>query len=186
MEFEAALTGARSGDERAWTHLYDWLAPSVLGFCRARGADDPEDVMGEVFLQVVRDIGRFTGTESDFRSWVFTIAYHRLMDDFRKRKRRPSTVGEEVLAVRAGGDVAEEALQRMSDEEIKRAISSLTIDQRDVLLLRIVAELGVSEIAGILGKRPGAVQALQRRGLEALRKEISPEGVSFRPRDALT
>lgn len=179
MDFEAALRGARNGDERAWAHIYDWLAPSVLGFCRSRGADDPEDVMGEVFLQVVRDIRRFTGTDSDFRSWVFAIAYHRLMDDFRRRTRRPPTVGEEALAVRAGGDVAAEALQRISDDEVRRAISSLTIDQRDVLLLRIIAGLGVSEIARILGKRPGAVQALQRRGLEALRKEISARSVSF-------
>src|SRR5947208_331656 len=52
-DFESLLTAARAGAEWAWTSLYRGLAPGVLGLARARGARDPEGLLGEVFLQVV-------------------------------------------------------------------------------------------------------------------------------------
>ena len=53
------------------------------------GVPDPEDVTAEVFLRVVQDVGKFDGDEANFRSWVFVIAHHRMVDDRRRRIRHP-------------------------------------------------------------------------------------------------
>ena len=84
------FAAAQLGAEWAWTALYRDLVPSVRGYVRARGAAEPDDVVGEVFLQVVRDLGRFDGGEREFRTWLFTIAHHRLLDARRRAVRRRS------------------------------------------------------------------------------------------------
>lgn len=178
--FHSVLDAARAGGEWAWTRLYDDLAPVVAGYLRARGAWDPEDLLGEVFLQVVRDLSSFEGDEDDFRSWVFTIAHHRLLDDVRQRARRPLQLmaPEDIGEALGLGDTEQEALGKLGSQRTRELIARLSPDQQDVLLLRVVADLAVDEIARIVGKRPGAVKALQRRGLATLRKEILREGVS--------
>jgi RNA polymerase sigma-70 factor (ECF subfamily) len=145
----------------------------VAGYLRAHGAADPDDLVGEVFLQVVRGLDRFSGPEQAFRAWVFTIAHRRLVDDVRRRTRRPAVaVTPEVLSeiAGAGGDVAEEATAQIDAQRVRAAIAELPPDQRAVLLLRIVGDLTIEQIAAAVGKRPGAVKALQRRALKRMER----------------
>ena len=177
--FDPVITAARAGAEWAWAELYDDLAPLVLGYLRGRGAAEPEDLTGDVFLHMVRDIGSFEGGERDFRSWTLSIAHHRLLDDIRYRRRRPAEPASEEVDRHTvpGGDVEREALSSLGSERVLRVIQTLSPNQRDVLLLRMLADLTIEEIAGILGRTVGAVKALQRRGLANLRKKISHEDV---------
>jgi RNA polymerase sigma-70 factor, ECF subfamily len=178
--FTPLLEAAREGDEAAWQEIYDDLAPVVLGYLRANGAPDPEDVLGEVFLQVARDIARFDGDERGFRSWVFTIAHHRLIDARRHSARRPVELSAEPPepAVKAE-DAADEALAKIGAEEVQRVLGTLSEDQRAVLLLRVIGDLSIEDVAKAVGKRPGAVKALQRRGLAAVKRELARKGVSL-------
>ena len=177
-----AIAAARAGAEWAWTTIYDELAPAVLGYLRARGAAEPDDLLGEVFLQAVRDLPRFQGSGPDLRAWIFTIAHHRFLDERRRAKRRPAEPApEEVLTERlpAVADTEPEALARVSEGHVSKIIEGLVPGQRDVLLLRIVGGLTIDEIAQALGKRPGAVKALQRRGLAAIRRDLERGAVSL-------
>jgi RNA polymerase sigma factor (sigma-70 family) len=177
---QETLDGARLGAEWAWTSIYRGLSPAILGFMRAKGAHDPEGLTGEVFLQVVRDLGRFSGGIADFKAWVFTIARNRFLDDRRASSRRPTTPQPDDFLEAHGdtGDVEEEALRALGTERVKELVSRLSPDQQDVLLLRIVADMSLEEVARVLDKRTGAVKALQHRGLASLRKEISAGPVS--------
>jgi RNA polymerase sigma factor (sigma-70 family) len=171
--FTTLLEAARQGSEAAWQELYDGLAPVVLGYLRANNAPDPEDVLSEVFLQVARDIATFEGEEPGFRSWVFTIAHHRLIDARRHAARRPVDLSPEPPEPRArADDAADEALARIGVEEVHRVLAVLSDDQRAVLLLRLLADMSVEDVARTVGKRPGAVKALQRRGLAAVKREL--------------
>jgi RNA polymerase sigma factor (sigma-70 family) len=179
--FEPLLEAAREGDERAWATLYRELAPAVLGYLRGSNAPEPEDVLSEVFLQAARDLPRFEGGERDFRAWVFTVAHHRVIDARRAAARRPAEpVAEppEPEGAAAPG-AAEAALSQVALEEMHEGLAALTEDQRAVLLLRILGDLTVEEVAGALGKRPGAIKALQRRGLAALRRHLVGQGVTL-------
>jgi RNA polymerase sigma-70 factor (ECF subfamily) len=179
-DFVLVLHAARSGSEAAWTHIYKDLAPGVIGYLRGQGAPDPEDLAGDVFLEVVRDLHRFEVDHSQFRSWVFTIAHLRLLDARRRQGRRPvRPAGLEVLSDKAGsGDSEQEALAALGIERIERLLNILSPDQRDVLLLRIVGDLSVDQVATVLGKLPGAVRVLQHRGLARLRRQMSNVGVT--------
>jgi RNA polymerase sigma-70 factor, ECF subfamily len=172
--FERLLASARAGEQEAWREIYAALAPGVLGYLRARDVADPEDLAGEVFLQVVRDLPRFDGPARGFRAWVFKITHHRLLDERRRAARRiERTVADpEAESEPPGGNVESEALERLALERVTSVLASLSPDQRDVLLLRIVGDLSVEDVARVVGKRTGAVKQLQRRGLAAVRRQL--------------
>ena len=174
--FERVLAAAQADAPWAYERLYRSLSPSVCGYLRIQGAADPEDLTSEVFLGAFRAIGAFAGNEAQFRSWVFTIAHRRLTDERRARGCRPQ-LADATLPDAAGGDVEEEALRRLSADRVRILCAALAPDQADVLLLRLVSAMTVEAVAEVLGKTPGAVKALQRRGLCALRKQLEHEGV---------
>ncbi len=177
--FQGVLAAAREGAEWAWELLIRDLSAPLIGFFRARGADDPENLAGEVYLDIARGLKRFTGTESGFRSWVFVIAHRRLVDERRRKGRRPEEekLHDPLPATHRVPSAEDEALTRLSGD-VQDLLGALTSDQRDVILLRVVAGLTLQETAAVIGKRVGAVKALQRRALGALRKEIHAKGVS--------
>ncbi len=178
--FMRRLDRARDGDEAAWAEIFAELAPVVLGYLRANGAPDPEDVLSEAFLQVARDIAAFEGDQESFRAWVFTIAHHRLIDARRHSARRPIELTPEPPEPRAReADAAEEALARIGLERVQEVLAGLSDEQREVLLLRVVGDLSIENVARAMGKRPGAVKALQRRGLAAIKREMARKGVTL-------
>lgn len=171
-EFPSVLEAARTGAEWAWRVLYRDLAPTVLGYLRLR-TDAPEDTCADVFCEVVRRLPAFDGDEPAFRAWVFILARHRVIDDVRRRSRRPELLfasTETLYEQTAPDDVERDALDRRTTEEIKQVLSRLPETQRDVLLLRLVAGLSVEEVAHALRKRNGAVRALQHRAIKSLKK----------------
>jgi RNA polymerase sigma factor (sigma-70 family) len=180
--FPEVLRAAQLGAEWAWRALYKDLAPAVLGYLRLRGVAEPEDLTGEVFVQVVRGLAGFSGDEKQFRSWVFVVAHHRILDERRTRSRRPAEpAGFEALeSSGATGNVEDEAIDKLALAELRSVLDTLSGDQRDVLLLRIVGGLTLEETAAATGKRVGAVKALQRRGIAAIRRngmvEMTPAG----------
>lgn len=169
--FDSVLVAAQAGGAWALERLYRTFAPPVVGYLTVQGAGDPEDLANEVFLGVLTRIGSFSGDEDRFRSWVFTVAHSRLVDERRRASRRPQLAerDHDAYLAAAGGDAEEDAVQRMSDQRVQALCERLVPDQRDVLLLRLMTGLTVEAIADVLGKSPGAVKALQRRGLANLR-----------------
>jgi RNA polymerase sigma factor (sigma-70 family) len=170
-DFDRTLRGARRGRQRAWDELYRDLAPPLLGYLRAQRAPDPEDVVGEVFVEVVRSLSRFEGDEAGFRSWVFTIAHRRMIDARRAAGRRPAvpTPHEDLepsLPAVAGEAMA---LESASTHEVLTLLDRLGEEQREVLVLRIIAGLTTREIAEVTGRDPEAVKGLAKRGLTRLR-----------------
>jgi RNA polymerase sigma factor (sigma-70 family) len=179
--FAAVLRAARVGEEWAWRALYGEFAPALLGYLRARRAEQPEDVLGEVWLQIVRDLPSFDGGKLEFRAWAFTIAHHRLLDERRRSARRPAepTPAPEIERLGPLGDTEEDALRALSAERVGRLLAKLSPDQQNVLLLRVLGELTSEQVAQVIGKTAGAVKALQRRGLEAIKSELERERVTI-------
>ena len=180
-DFDSVLQAARSGAPWALERLYQALSPAVVGYLRVQGAADPEDLTNEVFLGVLRQIVSFDGTENEFRSWLFTIAHSRVVDERRRNSRRPQIAGDGLDVERdpVGGDAEHDAIQRLSSQKVQALCEGLVADQRDVLLLRLMAGMTIEAIAEALGKSEGAVKALQRRGLVNLRRILERAPVSL-------
>ena len=174
--FDDVLVAARESDGAAWHELHRTYSGRVLAYLRAQGAADAEDLTSEVFLRVYARLDSFSGDEPQFRSWLFTVAHRILIDDVRRRRRRPQpTAPPAAVEHLPAGDVEAEALGNVGREWVDSLIAELPGPQRDVLALRIVADLPLAEVAAILGKRTGAVKALQHRALDRLRRTLDEE-----------
>jgi len=149
---------------------------------------DVEDVVNEVFLGAFHGIGSFDGDSAQFRSWIFGIASNKAADWHRTRYRRPTIVDEPDRALRAiqGGDAEVEAVDRIQSAEAVALLAQLSEDQRNVLLLRMIAGLSLRETAEALGKPVGAVKSIQHRALATLKRSISVQAVSDQHVSAIT
>lgn len=175
-DFERVLADAQRSDQRALETLYRDLAPLVLGYLRGRGARDPEDLTSETFVAMMRNLHRFRGNETRLRTWVLTIAHRRLIDDRRRLSRRPESPMDPTSMAETRGTTASDAgtaaLANLGGQEMVKLLDELTDDQRAVVVLRIVADLPVNDVARILKKRPGAVKTMQRRALATLARAL--------------
>jgi RNA polymerase sigma-70 factor (ECF subfamily) len=177
----SVLGACRVGAEWAWRLVYEELAPSLLRYHRARRTAAPEDLVGDTFVRVIRGLRGFEGTEEEFRAWVFAISRRRAIDVARSAVRHPEQLAAfDDLVGRGGtGNAEDDAIRSLEEERIRAVLDGLTSDQRDVLLLRLLSDLTVEQVATIVGKSPGAVKALQARGLEQVRRKISRGAVTF-------
>jgi RNA polymerase sigma-70 factor (ECF subfamily) len=176
--FPKTLADAKNGDEAAWATFYHGLAGPVTGYLAGHGVNEADDLAGEVFLQIARDIHRFEGDESSFRSWVFVIAHRRMIDWRRAAMRRPQMTEGDDRDLPAG-NVEDEAMENLALDGLGEILGSLTEEQRQVLVLRVISDLSLKETADAMGKSVGAIKALQRRALLAVRSELEERGVSL-------
>jgi RNA polymerase sigma factor (sigma-70 family) len=181
LGFPSVLDAARGGAEWAWAAIYKDLSPAVLRYLRAQRAPEAEDILGDVFVQVVRRLPSFTGDERDFRAWVMTIARNRMIDVWRRASKDPtSCLPEDLLTAESDwGDPEDEALRRFSSSQVRSILELLSPDQRDVVFLRVYAGLSVDQTSQVVEKTPGAVKALQCRALAAIQRAISREAVTL-------
>jgi RNA polymerase sigma-70 factor (ECF subfamily) len=170
------VEAAQGGSVAAFERIYRLLAPPVASYLRWHGVADVDAMANEVLAQVHRNLHGFSGDGAAFRSWVFTIAHHRMVDDRRARARRPRLADDEVSESALVGDAEADAVSALGDERLRELLDVLSADQRDVLLLRIVADLSLDDTAAALGKNRGAVKSLQHRALATLRRHLEREG----------
>ncbi len=167
----------KAGSEPAWTDAVRQLGPPLRAFVGLRGASDPDAVLGDVFLELARGIDRIQGDWSDVRALAFVIARRRLIDGLRASARRPvQPIDTARLEATPAGDVEQEAMDRMERRWVIELLAVLTPIQRDVLLLRFVSDLTITEVAEITASTETAVKANQRRALAALRRHLRGAG----------
>jgi len=180
LAFDDVLAAAQAGAAWAFEVLYRDLSPSVTGYLRLHGAAEPDDLASETFIGVFTGLAGFSGDEAALRAWVFTIAHRRLVDDWRRRSRRPQVADDAGdLTQHLGGNVEDDVLVRVGADNVERLCGLLPDDQRAVVLMRILADLTVEQVAAAMDRSVASVKALQRRGLRALRTELeNPSGKS--------
>jgi RNA polymerase sigma-70 factor (ECF subfamily) len=162
----------------AFAELYERYVERVYRYIlfRTGNPTDSEDILGNVFLKAWRNIGHFRlQGETSFSAWLFTLARNEVTD----RHRRPRDLvsldlAGDVMASAALSGNPEAVLEwRLTVEELCRALSLLTDEQREVVLLRFVEGLSAREVGAIMHKREGTVRGMQFRAIEALRRAIT-------------
>jgi RNA polymerase sigma-70 factor (ECF subfamily) len=180
-ELTAAVLAAQDGDENAFRTVYRAVHPRLIGYVRTLvGEPDAEDVTSEAWLQIARDLDRFSGDADRFRGWAARIARNRALDHIRMRGRRPAVGGDETeLTGRpADSDTVDEAMESISTSSTMALIAQLPQDQAEAVVLRVVVGLDAKSAAQTLGKRPGAVRTAAHRGLKRLAELLGAEGVT--------
>jgi RNA polymerase sigma-70 factor (ECF subfamily) len=182
-EFPLVLRGAAAGDEGAFARLWRDSHPPLCRYLRVTAGDAAEDVAAEVWVDVARGLAGFTGDESAFRGWLFTLARRRMVDRWRAKDRRPETLTAdlETLDRTSADDTEAAAADAISTEAALALIATLPRQQAEVIALRVIGGLDVDQVARLLGKSPGAVRVAAHRGLRTLAARLaSPdrEGVT--------
>jgi RNA polymerase sigma-70 factor (ECF subfamily) len=181
-EFGALIEAARQGDPAAISTIWRVEQPRLLRVLRAEVGDAAEDVASQTWLELIGALRRFEGDERGFRALLFTIARRRVADHRRTTRRKPATPTSPVdlQELRANVDVrvshGADVLSRLGSEEAVAALVELvTPEQAEVVLLRVVAGLSVSEVATLVGRSEGAVRVQQHRALRRLADALGKE-----------
>jgi RNA polymerase sigma-70 factor, ECF subfamily len=168
---DAVLAQARRGDADAVGVVWTELAPAVAAYLRARGVSEPDDVTSEVFLALLPRLADLRGGVGGLRTLVFSIAHARVVDDTRRRVRRPAVVEfDDQRHDRTVESAEQQALGRFGPAGA--LLAELSPNHREVLALRVVADLDLEQTAAVMGRSVGSVKQLQRRALLALRARV--------------
>lgn len=175
-EFDRGLVAARSGQSVGFEYLWNRFSRQVVTFARLQGSEDAEGIANLVFVAVFGRLDRFDGDEDGFVSLTFSITRNKVIDERRSLGRRVSSTSMEGVEA-IGGNVELDAFAGLSDTAC-RALAQLTHEQREILFLRLVADLSLEAVAQLTGRSVGATKAMQHRALAAMRRNISEEAVS--------
>jgi len=162
---------AVAGDRRAFAELYDLHVGAVYryAFFRVRTAAEAEDVTSEVFQRALVAMPRYE-PRRPFLAFLYTIARNVVTDGLRRS--RPQASFEDALAHPTDAPGPDERAAA-SDEvrELRAAIAKLTPVQQEVMVL-MLEDRSVKEIAQLTGKREGTIRGIHMRALEALREML--------------
>lgn len=169
VEPDADLVRAACREPAVFGQLYERYFPIVYGYCQRR-LDEPaaaEDACAAIFSRAFASLSTCRHPDR-FRSWLFTIAHHEVTDRYRAREPMADleTVAHTLRdPARSPEDSAIAAEERRS---LHAALAALPDDQRQVVELRL-SGLSGPEIAAVIGRRHGAIRALQHRAFTRLR-----------------
>jgi RNA polymerase sigma-70 factor (ECF subfamily) len=194
---EHLLEQARQGDAKALSILYHRFLPGIFGYIAMRVPDraTAEDLTSEVFLQMIEGIHHLKATdEAGFAAWLLRIARVVVAGYYRKHARQPVMVplpGESweemqkaslvVSSQPASDDPASWMETREEWQKVVEAINTLTEEQRQVLVGRLILGYDVAAVARMIGKRVNAVKALQFRALKSLQRLLGKQDKASHP-----
>ena len=164
---------ARRGDAAACATLYDRHYDTVYRYCYYHVGDVPlaQDLTGEVFVRMVENLDRFDVRGRPLLAWLYAIARNLIADTYRKSGQAQQLPLNEAQAV--GEDTLTQRVElRLLAEDLVAALTCLTEEQRQVILLKFVLNHNNAEVARMLGKPHGAIKSLQHRALAALRRAL--------------
>ncbi|WP_395109115.1 sigma-70 family RNA polymerase sigma factor [Actinomadura sp. SCN-SB] len=172
---------ARDGDAEAFGGLYDHYVDLVYRYVYYRVGSHPltEDLTSETFLRALRRMPSFSWQGKDFGAWLVTIARNLVADHFKSGRYRLEICTDELLE----GGRAEEGPERvvldaMTHRALLEAVRRLGSEQQECVVLRFLHGLSVAETALIMGKKAGAIKALQYRAVRSLGRMLPPDLMS--------
>lgn len=175
------LERVRTGDTSGAGELFERYAPALLRFTDRmlsdRGA--AEEVTQEVFVKVISRAHQYDG-RAEVSSWLFAIAANACRDR-RRRERRATVLPLEAVAepVQKGEGIESILSQRERRDAVRQALSALSDEQREALVLARYHGLPYAEIASVLGISVGAVKTRIFRAVEALKVHFSEGETSW-------
>ncbi|MCA0454422.1 MAG: sigma-70 family RNA polymerase sigma factor [Chloroflexi bacterium] len=172
------LQRLRLGDTEAFAGLYRANAQAVYRYIafRVNDARLAEDLTGDVFIRAFKSIGSYQDQGKPFIAWLYRIAHARVVDHYRQQDRRPASTPLDDEPLEASGDMDANLLQRQASNVLREAISDLTDEQQQVIILRFIEGQRIEMVAQQMGKNANAIKALQHRALHALAVRLERAG----------
>ncbi len=165
---------AQEGDSAVIGALFEEYHASIFRYLYYKVGDfhTAEDLASEVFLRMIRSLVHFQPSSISFQAWLFQIARNLAIDHFRAQKIRISThLDDQIVTSHENTERAVE--NNMDSEHLRLALDHLSDDQRDVIIMRFIAGMPITETAQTLHKSEDSIKGLQRRALANLRQVLT-------------
>jgi RNA polymerase sigma-70 factor (ECF subfamily) len=162
------IAGLKAGDEDAAREFFDRYAARirrVIANSLATSAADADDVLQETFIALAEALPFFRGDSSLF-TFACAIAHRKVLSLIRTNARRARLMRSAPIADQST------STDLGADREFNRALAELKPEHREVLLLKYVEGIGVTEIARILRLGEHAVESRLARARKALRRSL--------------
>jgi RNA polymerase sigma-70 factor (ECF subfamily) len=182
------LKRAQAYEEQAIAELYDHYAPRIYSYLyrRVHDAQLAEDLTSDVFVRVLQALQSEQFWHTSFQAWLYRIAHNQVIDYYRQQARQQEQMpqfpledqlemtGVENFIADPSADVGAEHDARDAANALEAALNQLTTEQQQVLVLRFGEQMKIQEVAVVMNKTNGAIEALQHRALAALRRMLDP------------
>lgn len=177
-EDEQLVRRAQKGDQAAFAEIYELHQPAVFRYVYYRVGDvsTAEDLTSTVFTRLVEKIDSYRYRGRPLLAWIYTIARN-VVADYHRHAKRSRVVPLNDRLVDDSSNVERAVQQRLTKGRLAAAMTELTEEQRQVVILRFIEGMSCKEVGRMLDKSTGAVKALQHRGLAALARILGPEGL---------
>ncbi len=165
-----------SGDDAAWEELVRLHSRRIYGLCyRFTGKDsEAQDITQEVFLRVYRSLASFRSSEGSFTTWLARLTRNLLIDHYRRTRREritdsiedqlPGSEGHTEEKFKSASRPDSAVAGREASELLQSALSKLSPELRETIILRDLQEMEYREIADVLSIPEGTVKSRLNRG----------------------
>src|SRR5688572_21141754 len=170
---------AQDGDAEAFGELYDHYVTLVHRYAYHRVGDraTAEDVTSETFVRALRRIDSLSFQGRDVGAWLVTIARNIIRDQVKSSRYRLEVTTADMRDADRATDGPEDAVvAHLTNQQLLECVQQLGSEQQECIVLRFLHGLSVSETAEIMGKKDGAIKALQHRAVRRL-AGLLPEGL---------
>ncbi len=164
---------AKKHDAEAFGEIYDKYVDQIFRYVYYKVGDytEAQDLTGLTFLKAFENIDSYEFRDVAFSSWLYRIAHNLVVDHFRRQSRRETiSIEEHPPMPSLEGNPDEDVFFKMDCERLYEALSKLTHNQREVIILKFIENLSNNQVAEIMGISVGAVKSTQKRGLMALHR----------------
>ena len=174
---ESLVLEARKGDLGAFAQVYEEYFDRVFRYAYARIGNwaEAEDLASEVFLKALQGLDSYEPRGLPFSAWLFRIAHNLVVDHLRRKTRRPTEELDERMPL-TDASPDEQVAQTMTLADVRKAMGTITEQQRKVIALRFAGGLSIAETAQVMGKKEGAIKALQHSAIQAVRRRLENDG----------
>jgi RNA polymerase sigma-70 factor (TIGR02952 family) len=175
----AMVRRAQDGDPEAFGELYDHYVTLVHRYAYHRVGDraTAEDVTSETFVRALRRIDSLSFQGRDVGAWLVTIARNIIRDHVKSSRYRLEVATADMRDADRATDGPEDAvLAHLTNQQLLACVQQLGSEQQECIVLRFLHGLSVSETAAIMGKKDGAIKALQHRAVRRLAGML-PDGL---------
>ena len=170
---DSLLVERAKQDSQAFGVLYERHVGRIYTYIyyRTGNQQDAEDLTARTFHKALDHIKRYNNRGAPFSAWLYRIAHNLVIDYYRRRGRTTQVSLDDMSILQSKSESTENAAERsLAADHLRMAINQLTEEQAQVITLRFLESMSITEVADNMGKTEGAIKALQYRAVSSLRR----------------
>jgi len=168
------IKSCRDGNLEEFSFLYDKYADKIYNFIfyKTFHKQTAQDLVSVTFMKALEKLDRYDPKKGNFSSWLYRIARNNVIDHYRSKKINLNI--DDFWSLVSKDNVEKEVGAKKELDEVKKHITKLGQEQREIVIMRIWDELSYKEISQVLGKSEAACKMIFSRAINSVRAGLLP------------